>query len=99
MTREPVADLMRGMGRAAREAALALALAPTEQKNRAITAAAAALRGQLASILAANDGDMREAAASGLSAAMLDRLRLDGERVDGMARGLEEIARLADPIG
>jgi glutamate-5-semialdehyde dehydrogenase len=94
-----LADLMRGMGRAARAAALPLAFAPTEQKNRALTAAAAALRDQRLRILAANDADMAESTEQGLGGALLDRLRLDDPRVEAMARGLEEIARLRDPIG
>ena len=96
---QPVADLMTGMGRAARSAALALALAPTEQKNRALRAAAAALRTQRLEILAANDDDMRRAAARGTPGALLDRLRLDDKRVEAMAQGLEDIERLADPVG
>jgi glutamate-5-semialdehyde dehydrogenase len=94
-----VADLMRTMGRAARAAAEVLAFVPTAQKNRALLAAAAALRASKLKLLEANDGDMREAAAQGLPAALLDRLRLDETRVETMARGLEDIARLDDPIG
>jgi glutamate-5-semialdehyde dehydrogenase len=95
----PVADLMQGIGRAARAAARVLALAPTEQKNRALRAAAAALRAQRIKILAANDSDMRAAADLETSGALLDRLRLDDSRVDAMARGLADIESLADPIG
>jgi glutamate-5-semialdehyde dehydrogenase len=94
-----LADLMRDIGRAARAAALPLAFAPTEQKNRALTAAAAALRVQRLTILAANDADMAESAQRGLGGALLDRLRLDDPRVEAMAHGLEEIALLRDPIG
>ena len=94
-----VADLMRGIGRAAREAALVLALAPTEQKNRALRAAAAGLRSRRLEILAANDKDMAEAAARGLSNALVDRLRLDDRRAEAMALALEDIEGLADPIG
>ena len=94
-----VADLMRSMGRAARAAAEVLAFVPAEQKNRALHAAAAALRTSRPKLLEANEGDMREAAARGLSAALLDRLRLDEIRAETMARGLEDIARLDDPIG
>jgi glutamate-5-semialdehyde dehydrogenase len=95
----PMADLMRGIGRAARAAALVLALASTEQKNRALAAAASALRAHRSKILTANEGDMRDAAARATSGALLDRLRLDDQRVEAMARGLEDIERLADPIG
>jgi glutamate-5-semialdehyde dehydrogenase len=94
-----VADLMRGIGRAAREAALVLALAPTDQKNRALRAAAAALRSRRLEILAANDKDMAEAAARGMANALVDRLRLDDRRAEAMALALEDIEGLADPIG
>ncbi|MGO9945838.1 MAG: glutamate-5-semialdehyde dehydrogenase [Steroidobacteraceae bacterium] len=90
---------MRTMGRAARAAAGVLAFAPSVQKDRALVAAAAALRASRLKLLEANEGDMREAAALGLPAALLDRLRLDETRVETMARGLEDIARLDDPIG
>src|SRR5271168_701866 len=90
---------MRSMGRAARAAAQVLAFTPTEQKNRALLAAAAALRSSSFKLLEANAGDMHEAAARGLSAALLDRLCLDARRVEAMARGLEDIAQLEDPIG
>ncbi len=73
MKRGPVADLMRGMGQAARAAALLLGLAPTEQKNRALRAAAAALRDRAPQILAADDEDMREGAKRELSGALPDR--------------------------
>jgi glutamate-5-semialdehyde dehydrogenase len=96
---EPVADLMQSIGRAARAAARVLALAGTEQKNHALRAAAAALRAHAPRILAANEADMRAAAARKLSAALLDRLKLDAVRVEAMARGLEDVERLADPIG
>jgi glutamate-5-semialdehyde dehydrogenase len=99
MTQETVADLMRGIGRAARDAALALAFAPTEQKNRALRAAAAALRARRAEILAANESDMQQAVESGTSGALLDRLCLNDDRVEAMAQGLGDIERLADPIG
>jgi glutamate-5-semialdehyde dehydrogenase len=98
-TPPPVADVMRTIGRDARAAALALSLASTDQKNRALRAAAASLRARRHKIIAANDRDMREAAAKGLSPALLDRLKLDEKRVEAMARGLDDIAQLADPIG
>jgi glutamate-5-semialdehyde dehydrogenase len=76
-----------------------LELASSEQKNRALQAAAAALRARRHKILAANDLDMREAQEQGASAPLLDRLRLDETRVEGMARAVEDIAALPDPIG
>src|ERR1700733_2592224 len=93
-----VAGLMQEIGDAARLAAGPLAFASSDQKDRALCAAAAALRSSAARILAANDADRREAGAE-LSAAMLDRLRLDPSRVEDMARGLERIAAARDPIG
>ncbi|HEY0745432.1 MAG TPA: glutamate-5-semialdehyde dehydrogenase [Steroidobacteraceae bacterium] len=93
-----VADLMQGLGRAARSAAHTLAFASTAQKNRALTEAAAALRNAAPKILAANEGDLREAG-TGLSGALLDRLRLDTARIEAMAEGLEDIAAARDPIG
>ena len=96
---QSVPEIMGTIGRAARIAALALNVVSSEQKNRALRAAAAALRERRHKILAANDRDMREALAKGLSSALLDRLKLDDPRIDAMARGLEDIARLADPIG
>jgi glutamate-5-semialdehyde dehydrogenase len=96
---QSVADIMQGMGAGARAAALVLALAPPQQKNRALAAAAAALRAHRLEILAANDSDMAEAAARGLSGALLDRLRLSDQRIDAMAQGLLDIEALADPTG
>ena len=93
-----VADLMQGIGQAAKSAARALALATTEQKNRALFSAAAALRASRARILAENEADVTASGAQ-LSAPLLDRLRLDESRVLKMSRGLEEVAEARDPIG
>jgi glutamate-5-semialdehyde dehydrogenase len=90
---------MQEMGRAAVSAAERLALASSAAKDRALSAAATAVRAQAGAILAANAEDLREAQAAGLGAAMLDRLRLDERRVEAMARGLEEIVALPDPVG
>ncbi|MBV9703198.1 MAG: glutamate-5-semialdehyde dehydrogenase [Methylobacteriaceae bacterium] len=94
-----VRDLMRSIGRAARAAAHALALASQESKRGALTSAAAAIRTRADEIIAANARDLDEAKAGGAAAAFLDRLRLDEPRVEAMAKGLEEIATLADPVG
>ncbi|MGA3156324.1 MAG: glutamate-5-semialdehyde dehydrogenase [Steroidobacteraceae bacterium] len=91
--------LMQQLGAAAVEAAGVLALATTAQKNQALSAAAAALRAQRAAILDANAQDVQAAQSQGLGAALLDRLRLDDSRVAAMARGLEEVVALTDPIG
>jgi len=94
-----IAQLMQDMGTAARAAAMQLAFAPAEQKTRALLAAAAALRLSRTAILAANDADVRAAESGETTAALLDRLRLDSARVESMARGLEDIAALPDPVG
>jgi glutamate-5-semialdehyde dehydrogenase len=94
-----IADLMQGIGRAARAAAKTVALAAPEQKDGALRAAAAALRAAHGDIRAANETDMRAAVSGATPAPLLDRLRLDAARIEAMARGLEEIARLPDPIG
>ncbi len=90
---------MEAIGRAARAAAADMALATAEAKSAALTAAAAAIRAQRAAILQANARDMAAAEQRGLTAAMLDRLKLDDNRVDAMAKGLEEIAKFLDPVG
>ncbi len=94
-----IAAAMDRLGRAAKAAAGELATAPAEAKNNALTAAAAALRDQVDAILAANDRDMAAAEAKGLSGALLDRLKLDPGRVEAMAKGVDDIAALDDPVG
>jgi glutamate-5-semialdehyde dehydrogenase len=91
--------LMQNLGRAAVAAAERLALADSSLKNQALLAAAAAIRAQAVAILAANADDMRDGEAASMSGALLDRLSLDAKRVEAMARGLEEVAALADPVG
>ena len=90
---------MQQLGRAARAASPVLAAASRDQKDRALRAAASALRRETSKILAANALDMRAAEERDLSAAMLDRLRLDPARIEAMARGLDDIAALPDPVG
>jgi len=91
--------LMERMGAAAVSAANVLALADCERKTAALTAAARALRARSAEILQANAEDMHAARAKRIGAALLDRLSLDERRIEAMARSVEEIAALADPIG
>jgi glutamate-5-semialdehyde dehydrogenase len=76
-----------------------LAQSDTQTRNRALRLAAAQIRARSAQILEANEQDMAAATARGLSGALLDRLKLDEKRVESMARGLEDIAALADPVG
>jgi glutamate-5-semialdehyde dehydrogenase len=90
---------MLQLGRAAREAARALARADADTKNRALKAGAAALRADADAIIAANGRDLEAAKAEGATPAFIDRLMLDAMRVEGMAKGLEDIARLKDPVG
>jgi glutamate-5-semialdehyde dehydrogenase len=88
---------MEGLGRAAVQAAAVLAVADTAQKNVALEAAAQTVRRDAAAILAANAQDL--AAARALPAARLDRLRLDGARVEAIAASIEAVLALPDPIG
>jgi glutamate-5-semialdehyde dehydrogenase len=83
----------------ARAAARGLALADTATKNVALLAIAAALRERSPEILAANEQDLREGEQSGLSSALLDRLRLDELRLDAIAGAVQEIVGLPDPVG
>ncbi|MBF0373619.1 MAG: glutamate-5-semialdehyde dehydrogenase [Alphaproteobacteria bacterium] len=99
MTDSQLETSMFVMGNRARAAARTLAQASTEKKNAALAAAARALRDDADLVLAANARDMAAGAEKGLSPAMLDRLRLDAARIEAMARGLDEVAALSDPVG
>jgi len=94
-----ISRMMDAMGHAALTAERELALASAEQRNAALTGTAAALRKERGRILAANSRDMKHAASQGLNRAALDRLKLDDARVEAMARGVEDIAALPDPVG
>ncbi len=87
------------MGRRARDAARELALASTEAKNEALERMAARIELSAEKIIEANRQDLEAAQSKGRDVAFLDRLRLDGLRVAAMARGLREVAALADPVG
>jgi glutamate-5-semialdehyde dehydrogenase len=91
--------VMPELGRRAREAARALALAPSARKDQALAAMAHALRDEQDRILAANREDVAEAKAAGATPAFIDRLALDAKRVAAMADGLEVVRALPDPIG
>ena len=82
----------------ARGAKGAMALADSEQKNRALLAMADALERRQGDILAANGQDL-EAARGTISQVMLDRLALSPQRIAGMAQGIREVAALPDPVG
>jgi glutamate-5-semialdehyde dehydrogenase len=94
-----IEQTMNSMGEGARRAARALALTTNEQRNQALSGAADAIRRRQGEILAANGVDMSEGKERGLSTAMLDRLMLDADRVEGMAASIEAVANLHDPIG
>jgi glutamate-5-semialdehyde dehydrogenase len=94
-----IATEMKAIGRAAREAARRLGVAMTKEKNAALAAMAAAIRKHAATILAENALDLADAAKEKLAASFIDRLTLTPERVEAMAKGIEEIAALADPVG
>jgi glutamate-5-semialdehyde dehydrogenase len=96
---EDLREAMLVIGRKARGAARELALADTAAKNSALCAMAARLRKDKAAILKANAADVDAAKRNGLAASFIDRLTLDEARIEAMARGLEEIAELPDPVG
>ncbi|MCC6209716.1 MAG: aldehyde dehydrogenase family protein, partial [Burkholderiales bacterium] len=94
-----VAAYMRELGRAAREAARALARADSASKNRALRAMAAEIRARGAELIEANRADVAQAEKEGLDAAFIDRLTLTADTVEQMAAGLEQVAALEDPVG
>jgi glutamate-5-semialdehyde dehydrogenase len=96
---DDLAGTMARIGRQARQAAAALALAPAEAKAAALRAAAASVRDRLAEILVANRADVGAATEAGIGTALVDRLTLDPKRIEAIARGLEDIAALPDPVG
>lgn len=94
-----IAALMAEIGVNARAAGRVLAKTPTASKNTALRAAAAAIRANADKIKAENAKDMTAARAKNLTPALMDRLELNDARIASMAKGLEEIADLADPVG
>jgi glutamate-5-semialdehyde dehydrogenase len=94
-----VAAAMRELGAAARAASRELARASAEAKNRALGAVAARIRSRAEEMLAANAGDVAQARRDGCDAAFIDRLSLTPALVEQMARGVEEVAALPDPVG
>jgi glutamate-5-semialdehyde dehydrogenase len=90
---------LMAMGKFARAAARSLALASTVQKNQALIAMASHIRKNSAAIIAANQYDLNAAKAKDLKSSFIDRLTLNEPRIEAMAKGLEEIAELNDPVG
>ncbi|WNV07314.1 glutamate-5-semialdehyde dehydrogenase [Tardiphaga sp. 709] len=91
--------LMNDLARSARAAARALAVAPTEQKNRALEAMERAIRAGAPAILLANAEDVAEVRTNGATSAFIDRLTLTEARVHAMADGIRVIHDIADPVG
>ena len=96
---ETPAELIARLAAAGRTAQRVLAGLDSASKAGALRAAAAAMRGAETAVLAANARDMTAGAAAGLSGAMLDRLKLDPPRVEAIAKALDQIAALPDPVG
>jgi len=99
MTASTPEDVIAELGRNGRDAAETLAQRATPEKNRALTEGGAAIRAASARILRANAADLERAGERGVAGAMLDRLKLDPDRLEGIAAGLERIAALPDPVG
>jgi glutamate-5-semialdehyde dehydrogenase len=99
MTNEEIKDQVYEMGRKARAAALALAVLSEEKKNEILKAMAGGIRAAAPQILEANARDLAAGEERGLTSAMLDRLRLDAERLEAVAAGVEKVATLPDPVG
>ena len=96
---QDIAQYVRQQAHAAKQAYYALASASTAQKNAALLRMAALIEQHRADILAANQQDMANAQAKGLDAALLDRLQLQEQTIDGMCEGLRQIVALPDPVG
>ena len=94
-----ITGLMKKIGKEARSAQKHLAIAPADIKNRALLESAQALRQNQSLIISENFKDITFGKQKGLSGAMLDRLMLDKDRIEAMAKGLEEVAALKDPVG
>ncbi|MGU3576920.1 glutamate-5-semialdehyde dehydrogenase [Brucellaceae bacterium C25G] len=94
-----VAQVMADIGKRARAAAAPLSIAPAEQKNKALIAMADAIEAQKDAILAANKMDVAHAESAGTAGSFIDRLKLDENRLKGVADSIRTIATLNDPVG
>jgi glutamate-5-semialdehyde dehydrogenase len=94
-----IQGMMEEMGGKARAAARALAAAPSGPKDAALARAAALLRERSSALLAANRRDVEQARAAGLAAPLVERLALDGKKIEEMANALLSVAALPDPVG
>jgi glutamate-5-semialdehyde dehydrogenase len=96
---DDTSSIMYAIGDAARAASRVLSQATSQQKNEALLVAASALRASAAKIIEANARDIDAAKAADRPAAFIDRLMLDAKRIEAIAKGLEDVAALADPVG
>ncbi|MGB0660766.1 MAG: glutamate-5-semialdehyde dehydrogenase [Mangrovicoccus sp.] len=96
---DTISEMMSHLGLKARAASRELAFATAERKHAALIAAAEAVWADREAIMAANEADMEYGRNKGLSPAMLDRLRLDEARIQGIVDGLRAVADQADPVG
>src|SRR5437667_6646642 len=94
-----LSEQMAQLAQKAKAASRTLATLSTREKNSSLLAMADALEAECSAIKSANALDMTVANEMGLSSAMLDRLKLEDKRIAEMAKGLREVAALADPIG
>ena len=94
-----IKEYMQGLGQQARAASRQMNRAGTNAKNAALHAIADALVAGMSTLLAENEKDLAAGRTNGLDDALLDRLALNEERVNGMAEGLRQIAALPDPVG
>lgn len=92
-------EIMEEMGKKAKEAERVLAVASEEFKNNALIHIADALVANTEEIVKANAIDLENGKANGMSQSILDRLKLDEERIKGMAKGVTDIVKLPDPVG
>lgn len=92
-------EYIHQLGAKAKQAASALAIATTDQKNKALREAAKALRAATSELVAANEKDVASSREAGKPESFIDRLMLNESRIDGMATALEDIAELPDPVG
>src|SRR6185437_10139916 len=96
---EDAVAIVAALGQRAKAAAVALRNATTEAKNRALIEGARLIRAEKAAILDANARDIEAAKIAGMSSALQDRLLLNGARIESMAKGLDDIVALTDPVG
>ena len=91
--------MLTEIGKRVKNAAAQIAVASTEDKNKILMAIATALRENCHKIVKANEIDLQNGRNNGLSEALLDRLMLNNDRVEGMAKGVEDVVALPDPVG